>query len=86
MLFLSKLASKLFLLSTMTSVTESNSKQNCAAKPLPFNQATFSIIDNSGNILATITNLDQNIDTKIINMDSNKFYDYLAYFPIPFDL
>lgn len=80
-----KLAPKLSLLPTITFVTGLNSKQNCSAKSPLSDQATPSIIDNSSNILATATNFDKNTDTNIINIDGNKFYDYLTYFLISFD-
>lgn len=86
MSFLSKLAFKPSLWLAITSVIELSLKQNCFVKSLLFDQATLSIIDNFGNISATTTNLDKNTNTNIINVDNNKFYNYLAYFFILFDL
>lgn len=86
MSLLCKLAFKPSLLLAITSVIELSSKQNCFAKSLLFDQAMLSIIDNFSNISATTTNLDKNTDTNIINVDNNKFYNYLAYFFILFDL
>lgn len=85
MLFSFKLAPKLFLSLAMIFITESSLKQNCFAKLPLINWATPSIINNSSNILATTINLDKNIDTNMIIMDGNKFYDHFVYFLIPFD-
>ena len=69
----------------MTFVIGLSLKQNCFAKPPHLNQPAPSIIDNFSNILTTATNLDKDTDTKMINVDGNKFCDYFGYFPIPFD-
>lgn len=60
-------------------------KQNCFAKPPSPNQVMPFIINNFSNILVIATNLDINTNTSIINIRGNKFYNYLAYFLIPFD-
>lgn len=86
MLFSSKLVPKLSLSPEMTFVARLSLKQNYFTKPLLCNQASSSIIDSSNNILVTATSLDKDTDTNMINVNSNKFYDYLAYFLIPIDV
>lgn len=85
MFFPFKLAPNSSSSSTIIFVTGSSSKQNCFAKTSPPNQAMPFIIDNSSNIMAIATNLDKNTDTNIIDVDGNIFYNYHAYFLIPFD-
>lgn len=82
MFFPFKLAFKPSLLPELTLITGSGSKQNHSAKLFLLNQATLSIIDAPRDILATATNLNKKPNTNIINVDNNKFYDYLIYFPI----
>lgn len=82
----SKLTPKPSPLPKLTSVTGSNLKQNHSTKPSLPNQATPSIIDSSSNISVTATNFDNYMETNIINVDGNKFYDYHIYFPIPINI